>query len=287
MKIAIITGGETGERDISIKSAQNVLNLIDFATVETFTFPEDRENFLLSVNTFDLAIPVIHGAGGEDGTLQFLLENLKIPYLFSGIETHQIAIDKRATKEVASNLGITSPKETSSFPLFAKPKFGGSSVSSQLCVSLEELNILIKTNQNIELIKEEPIKGREFTVGVIEYQNKTFTLPVIEIIPKGEFFDFENKYNPEKLATEICPAKIPDSLSEELQRQSLLIHSHLKVKHISRSDFIVTPDEKIYFLEINTIPGMTNTSLLPKMLEQEGLSLKELFKEWCNTVYKT
>lgn len=281
MKIAIITGGETGERDVSIKSTQNVANLIDFVQTETFVFPEEKERFLASVADFKVVIPMIHGAGGEDGTLQNLLESLDIPYIFSGIETHKTGIDKTKTKEIVSAIGIASPKETTDFPAFVKPRFGGSSVASKLCASQEELNNLIKENPDIELLKEEPIKGREFTVGVVEQNGKTFPLPVIEIIPKGAFFDFENKYNPEKLATEVCPANIQEDLSKELQSQALAVHTLLKAKHISRSDFIVTQDSNIYFLEINTIPGMTDTSLIPKMLKQKGLSLKKLLREWC------
>ncbi len=282
MKIAIITGGETGERDVSIKSAQNVANLIDFAETETFVFPEEKDLFLNSTKSFDVAIPMIHGAGGEDGTLQKLLESLNIPYIFSRIETHKIGIDKIKTKEIVSTIGITSPKETSDFPTFVKPRFGGSSVASKLCASQEELDNLIKENPKIELIREEPIKGREFTVGIVERDGKTFPLPVVEIIPKGAFFDFENKYNPEKLATEICPAKITEDLTKELQRQALEVHKLLKARHVSRSDLIVTQEEKIYFLEINTIPGMTDTSLIPKMMRQENILFRDLLKTWCS-----
>ena len=281
MKIAIITGGETGEREISIKSAQNVANLIDFAETETFVFPEKKELFLSSATGFNVVIPMIHGAGGEDGSLQTILENINMPYIFSGIQTHQIGIDKVKTKELVIAIDIISPKETADFPAFVKPRFGGSSVASKLCASQEEFNNLLNENLDIELIIEEPIKGREFTVGIVEQNGKTFPLPVVEIIPKGAFFDFENKYNPEKLATEVCPAEIPEDLSKELQRQALVVHTLLKARHLSRSDFIVTPEANIYFLETNTIPGMTDTSLIPKMLKQEGLSLKELLKEWC------
>jgi D-alanine-D-alanine ligase len=284
MKIAVITGGETGERDISIKSSQNVANVIDFAETKTFVFPEEKNLFLNSFKNFDFVIPVIHGAGGEDGTLQALLENLGVQYIFSGTETHKICIDKTTTKELVSSIGINSPKEIANFPAFVKPRFGGSSIASKLCNSQEELDTLIQNNSNIEFIKEEPIKGREFTVGVIENSEKIFALPVIEIIPKGLFFDFENKYNPEKLALEICPAGIPEILSNELKKQALEVHKIVKAKHISRSDFIVTPSNEIYFLEINTIPGMTDTSLIPKMLKQAGLSLRELFKSWCSNI---
>ncbi len=281
MKIAIITGGETGERDVSIRSAINVRKLIDFAETTIFIFPDERKLFIESANNFDLAIPMIHGIGGEDGSIQGLLKNLDIPFIFSDITTHAIAIDKKFTKEIVASLGIISPKETNVFPIFAKPRDGGSSVSSGLCNSEEDLNNLIKKSSGTEFLKEEILFGREFTVGVIETCNNTIALPVVEIIPKGKFFDFENKYNPDKLATEICPARIDISLSEELQRQATIIHKHLRVKHLSRSDFIVTKDNNIYFLEINTIPGMTDTSLIPKMLLTAGLSLKEIIKNWC------
>jgi len=284
MRVAIITGGETGEREISIKSAANISELIDFAQVTTFTFPEDKERFLESANTFTLAIPMIHGMGGEDGTLQIFLEELHLPFLFSNKETHQVGIDKQKTKAVVAELGIMSPKVTNEFPLFAKPRFGGSSVATRLCNSPEELTELKDANPNLELLTEEPIKGREFTVGVVEYNGTTMALPVVEIIPKGAFFDFENKYNPEKLALEICPAEIPEILSKELQSQSLKIHTYLRARHLSRCDFIVTPENRIYFLEINTIPGMTDTSLIPKMLTCANLSLKALLKEWCLSI---
>ncbi len=281
MKIAIITGGETDEREISIRSANNVRNLIDFAETTLFTFPEDTKVFIESVKDFNLVIPMIHGLGGEDGSLQGLLKNLNIPFIFSDISAHAVAIDKKFTKEIVESLGILSPEEIDIFPLFAKPRHGGSSASSKLCKSQEELDNLLKANPGKEFLTEKPIKVREFTIGIIDDGTSTVPLPVIEIIPKGQFFDFENKYNPDKLATEICPAEIDASLSEELQRQAMIIHTHLNVKHLSRSDFIVTPDNKIYFLEINTIPGMTDTSLIPKMVSVAELSLKEILKTWC------
>ncbi len=282
MRIALITGGETGEREVSIRSARNIQDLIDFAETELFTFPEDQDKFLKCAQTFNLAIPIIHGEGGEDGTLQALLKSLAIPFLFSNTTTHSITIDKKYTKEILSSLGILSPKELSgTFPAFVKPRLGGSSVASKLCTTQEEMNELLVENSHLKFLIEEPVKGREFTVGILDYDSKVFALPVIEIIPKNTFFDFESKYNPDKLATEVCPAEIPDSLTQELQRQALLIHTHLEVRHISRSDFIVTNENKVYFLEINTIPGMTNTSLIPKMVAGANLSLKDIFKSWC------
>ena len=281
MRIAIITGGETGEREVSIKSARNIENIIDFAETEIFIFPEDKQKFISCVRNFDLAIPMIHGIGGEDGNLQTLFKILKIPFIFSDTNTNTIAIDKRSTKEIVKAIEVSSPIETSDFPLFAKPRTGGSSVASKLCRTENELKQLKVQNPDLEFITEQPIKGREFTVGVIEYQNKTFPLPIIEIIPKAEFFDYESKYDLEKLATEICPANINPELTRELQKQALSVHQLLNARHLSRSDFIVTNENEIFFLEINTIPGMTSTSLIPKMLVESKLLLKDLLEQWC------
>lgn len=281
MKIAIITGGESGERDISIRSAENVKLVIDFAETETFIFPEDRDKFLAAHNGFDIAIPVIHGAGGEDGTLQKFLDDLGLPYIFSGPEAHATGIDKKTTKELAETIDIKTAKETKTFPLFAKPRFGGSSVASGLCNDQSELDKLVLDNPGTEFVTEELIKGREFTVGIIESEGKNIALPVIEIIPRGDFFDFENKYDSAKLASEICPAEISPELEQKLKEQALLVHNKIGARHISRSDFIVTSQYEIYFLEINTIPGMTKTSLVPKMLGTVRLSIGDLFKDWC------
>lgn len=286
MKIAIVTGGTTGEREVSLKTAHNIQNHIDFGEVITFVFPEEIRSFLAHYKHFDVVIPAIHGLGGEDGSLQGLLEHLSLPYLFSDIHAHAVAIDKQSTKHVAQSLGVPIPQETKTFPLFAKPRCGGSSLASKLCHTDQELAELLQANPEFEFITEQPLQGREFTVGIVQHGLTTILLPVIEIVAKDGFFDFESKYNQDKLAAEICPAQISITLTNELQRLSLLVHNNLKVKHLSRSDFIVTPDNQIYFLEINTIPGMTNTSLVPKMLAAANLSLKDLLKSWCEEVIK-
>ncbi len=286
MKIVIFTGGSTGERPVSIASAKNVAGLLDFAEVQVFSMPEDLEKFLASFKHFDLAIPIIHGKGGEDGTIQGLLSTLGLKYLFSGVQAQAIGIDKKRTKQIAALLGHTVPREIHAnhleFPFFAKPRFGGSSVTSGLCKNQQDFNNLINQTSE-EFILEEPISGKEFTVGVIESGGKTIALPVIEIItPENTFFDFEKKYDPANLAQEICPAQIETELSDRLQNIALSVHKELGVRHISRSDFIVNAQGQPYFLEINTIPGMTNTSLIPKMLAAQGLKLEDLLKEWAN-----
>jgi D-alanine-D-alanine ligase len=285
MKIAIITGGLTGEREVSISSAKNIAKAINFAEIKNFIYPEEWDQFVTESKNFNLAIPIIHGKGGEDGEVQEKLEKISIPYLFSGINAHSTAIDKKRTKKIAEKLGINTAEEYTDenlrFPLFAKPRFGGSSIASGLCHTLEDLrNLQSQTTE--EMIYEQPIIGREFTVGVIEHDGKNIALPIIEIVtPKDTFFDYKSKYDSENLAKEICPADISPELASKLQESALAVHQHLNVKNLSRCDFLVTEDGTPYFLEINTIPGMTHTSLIPKMLNVAKYDLTELLKEWC------
>lgn len=170
--------------------------------------------------------------------------------------------------------------------MFCETSLGGSSIYTAVASTDEELRDFISTHPGIDFLVEEKITGKEFTIGIIEKEGKAEALPVIEIISGSEFFDYESKYNVEKLAQEICPADIPSDLSRELQRQALLCHEALGCRHLSRTDFIVTDNKEIYFLETNTIPGMTDTSLVPKMVRTAGYDLKEIFEKWIKEVIK-
>jgi D-alanine-D-alanine ligase len=288
MNIAIITGGESGEREVSISSAKNIADIITFAETKTYIFPEDTSKFIAEKDNYSMVIPVIHGAGGEDGALQNFLEEQRVPYLFSSPEVHALCIDKRLTKAHAGELGLKVPQEIPrselTFPLFAKPNYGGSSIASKFCSQEADLQELLGNNQALDFILEEPIIGREFTVGVISRNGAAEVLPIIEIIPKTKFFDYESKYNQESLAEEICPAKIGGQLAQTLHDSALKMHTELGVKCMSRSDFLVDSADNVYFLEINTIPGLTKTSLIPKMVKEAGLDLNSLFQEWSEAV---
>lgn len=284
MNIAIITGGETGEREVSIASAKNVASAIKFATHETFVFPEDQSRFIESAPKFDLGIPMIHGKGAEDGAVQQLCERLGLPFLFSPIKAHKIGIDKVLTNEFVARAGIHVAKRFSRssavFPVFVKPRFGGSSVHTARIESTEALEKFLE-NVSEEMMIEEAVSGREFTVGVVEQNpGDPEALPVVEIVSKNKFFDYESKYDADHLASEICPARIDRALTKQLQDAAVAVHALIGVSHISRSDFIVTDAGEIYFLEINTIPGMTNTSLVPKMLRAAGIDFAQLLERW-------
>lgn len=284
MFIAIITGGETGEREVSLNSAKNVANAIGFADHETFVFPEDQMRFIEQAANVDLVIPVIHGKGAEDGVVQQLCESFHLPFLFSPIEAHKIGIDKVLTKEFVDRAGIKTAKRFSRsnaiFPVFVKPRFGGSSVHTARIESAEALETFLE-NVSEEMMIEEAVSGREFTVGVVEQNpGDPEALPVVEIVSKNKFFDYESKYDADHLASEICPARIDRVLSRQLQEAAIAVHTLIGATHISRSDFIVNDAGEIYFLEINTIPGLTNTSLVPKMLKQANIDFSGLLEKW-------
>ncbi len=291
-RIAIITGGTSSEREIALRSAANVVELLhgEF-DVATFDFPTEREAFLAQHKTFDVVIPVLHGKGGEDGVIQGFLETLGLPYLFSGVQAHAIALDKEKTKLIVSAHGVKTPQSLTiekgdalryDHPVVVKPFDGGSSVATIIARSQEELTggCVAAFAHSSRLLVEDFVAGQEFTVAVVEKDGQTVALPVIAIRPREGFFDFDSKYNAANLADEICPAPILVELSNKLQALAVTAHTAIGCRHVSRTDFIVDEAGEAWFLETNTIPGMTATSLLPKALLAAGSSLKEILCSW-------
>lgn len=290
-KIAILTGGTSSEREIALLSSQFIKTQIErFFSVTVFDFPQDLDKFVKTRFQYVLAIPVFHGRGGEDGQIQGFLETLKIPYLFSKIAGHSLAIDKILTKSVAKDLKIEQPKflvvkakQKIRFKhkLAVKPYDQGSSVAVEIVTSQEELDRGLQKiwQYSDKAIVEEFISGEEYTIGVIEIKQTPQAFPVIWIKPrKNVFFDYQSKYS-DNGAEEICPAPIDKKLSLKLQTQALKIHKAIGLKHISRSDFIVKNNQP-YFLEVNTIPGLTKNSLIPKAVKVAKLDFGLLLKEW-------
>lgn len=285
MKIAIITGGIGSEREVSLSSAKNIQKLLSVPDELIFDYPNQLNKLTSSISDIDVCIPLIHGEGGEDGELQIILEQLNIPYIFSNPVVHKNCLNKRKTKQILSEFNINSAKEFSikddiNIPVFIKPVSGGSSVYTKKTSLKSDLVNFINSHSDVDFIIEEALEGREFSVGVIDTKEGMKALPVIEIKAQGEFFDYDSKYNSEKLAQEICPADISEELTTLLKKQALIAHKEMGCKHISRSDFIVDGYNQIFYLEINTIPGMTPTSLLPKEIATEGLSLEDLLIYW-------
>ena len=283
--IGIVTGGDGDERAVSLASSRNIQNILDISDGLVFDYPKDKSRIIDMKDEIDIIIPMIHGEGGEDGEAQEFLGSIGLEYLFSSPEVHKKALDKREAKKVVKKEGINVPREYEEVNdidrlVFAKPLNGGSSVKTMMTSDKEVLKAFLSENKDVDFIIEEAILGREFSVGVIDYNHETMSLPVVEIKPKGDFFDYTSKYEEENLAEEVCPADIDGGLRGELQRQAKLVHEIMGCKDISRSDFIVNKEGEIFFLEVNTIPGMPSTSLVPKELNVVGISMRALFENW-------
>jgi len=289
-KIAILTGGENAEREVALMSSEFILSQAKrFFEVKVFDFPSELDLFITERKNYSLAIPVFHGRGGEDGQIQGFLQTLKIPYIFSDIDGHSAGMNKIFTKTMATTLGINQTpyevidqgqKAAYSAKAVVKPYDNGSSVGVFIVESQEELDMAVKKVHKVsgKALLEKYLDGREYTVGVIEEDGQPTGLPVIWIKPKNKFFDYESKYS-DSGTEEICPAPISTELSEAMQQIALTIHRFLDLRHMSRSDFIVANGQP-YFLEVNTIPGLTKNSLIPKAVKTSGRDFGLLLKDW-------
>lgn len=236
----------------------------------------------------DLVFLALHGACGEDGRVQAAFDLLGIPYTGSGYLGSAIALDKDLTKRLVAPLGIHTPSwETVRYgaedipgllsrldlPCVVKPVGSGSSIGVSIAHDREELERALNLGlaQGGHCVIEQYISGREIQVGILE----DVALPSIEIIPKKGFYDYENKYQP-GAAEEICPAPIPPEWEARLGQAALTVFHTLGLAVYSRADFIVTPDGTPWFLEINTLPGMTPTSLVPQEAQAIGVDYGEL-----------
>lgn len=263
--------------------------------------------------SMDVVFNALHGDYGEDGQIQKIFEEYNIPYTGSNKEASFVGYNKVLSKEQFSKLGIKTPqyilfpayledmdgpKEEYSKrkarevlsrippPWIVKPLTGGSSMGMHLCKTIEDLvnAFMDGVNQNVSILVEELIKGKEATVGVINgFRNQdVYALPPIEIrIPKTkDFFDYEAKYT--GISQEICPGNFSNCEKDELIRLASLIHTGLNLDHYSRSDFIIDPKRGIYALEVNTLPGLTDESLTPKALYAVGATLPEFIDHIIN-----
>ncbi|MFT5359959.1 MAG: D-alanine-D-alanine ligase [Candidatus Paceibacteria bacterium] len=279
--IAIITGGSGKEREISINSAKNIEKEISKSyDVDTFLFPEQWDIFIKKAKNYEVVMPIIHGAGGEDGFVQNEMDKLCVRYLFSKPSSHIIAFDKPKCSDLISRKGLRCPRiyrseDEMSFPVVIKTKNEGSSLG---VIVVNKKSDLPETNESKMI--EEYISGRKFTVGVIEENKRTRSLPVLEIKRKNIFLTFEEKYSKDNAQVEICPAEISSDLDKKLKEVALRVHTLLGLRHISRSDFIVDSKGYVYFLEVNTIPGMTEASLIIKQLKAVNLILGQLIVDW-------
>ncbi|MDR1328674.1 MAG: D-alanine--D-alanine ligase [Oscillospiraceae bacterium] len=243
------------------------------------------ENVFEICRAADIVFLALHGEDGEDGKIQAAFDLLGIKYTGTGFLGSAIAMSKPAAKRVFYENGVKTPRAVSvyrgagagiegiGFPCFVKPCSGGSSVGARIVSSEAELPDALEFARQFgePVIVEEYIRGREFNVGVLMGR----ALPVIEICPDGEFYDYKNKYQ-EGVAVEICPAELPPELTEKLQRTAETVFRALEMQVYARMDFIVDGGGEIWCLEGNTLPGLTPTSLLPQEAAAAGISYDEL-----------
>ena len=311
--IAIVAGGDSSEFEVSIKSANEVGRVLSSRYMVYIIMIKgtnwywedskgryhniDKNDFTLITDEyrirFDGVFIAIHGTPGENGLLQGYFDMMGIPYTSCSSFCSALTFNKQATKlylkeykirmseailiRKGEKIDIESIIKKTGLPSFVKPNDSGSSFGVTKVRQKEDLLPAIEKafNESNEVMVEAFMKGREVACGVVKTKNKNMVLPVIEIISKNEFFDYEAKYTPGR-SDEVVPADIPEKITSEIQRLSSHIYDLLGCKGIVRVDFIVV-EEKPYFLEINTVPGMTAESLVPKEAAAAGISLEELY----------
>lgn len=290
-RIAILTGGTSSEREIALASAEGVRSALgDRFDVSRFVLPEDMDKFLSEHRSIDVVVPVFHGRGGEDGVIQGFLRTLNLAFIFSDVEAQALAANKALAKNLVAKIGINTPKAILASsgealvyagPVAVKPLDGGSSIG--VSIVKDEAAFAGAVAEALKLspsvLIEDFIEGAEFTVPIIETKNGLRALPVIEIRSKTGFFDLASKYDP-ALVDETCPACIAHELAAALSEAALKAHQAIGARHMSRSDFIVDKEGMIWFLEINTIPGQTANSLIPKAVKAANIDFGELLAEW-------
>jgi D-alanine-D-alanine ligase len=279
-RIAVLMGGPSAEREVSLRTGAACAAALREAGYDATEVVVDDENFTLPAGT-DLAFLSLHGTFGEDGRVQDLLNQRGIPYTGADADTSRICIDKEKTKEKFHAAGVPTPKGqlvrrtkeiTLPLPVFVKPNNQGSSVGSRAAKTQDELSAAVADALKFgpEVIVEQLIDGRELTVGVLGNQ----VLPIVEIRPLDGFYDYTNKYTKGKTEY-FCPAPLSEELTAKIQQLALAAHRAVGNTIYSRVDFLLE-GETPYCLEINTIPGMTATSLLPKAAAAVGITFPEL-----------
>lgn len=287
-------GGPSSERQVSLKSGKAVLTAllelkIDALGIDITTDNEQENIRLLKSHNLNSAFIALHGRFGEDGSIQEILEKINLPYTASGVEASRLAMDKIGSLKVFKDGGLCVPRsnfvDKSSylkngtyenelgFPVVIKPANHGSSIGLSLAENAGEIPASIEKafQYDNRVIIEEYIFGRELTVGILGEK----ALPVIEIIPKNKFFDFEAKYQ-SGLTEYLIPARLDEEVGEKVQEAALRAHKLLGCSGCSRADIILSRNGLPYILEVNTIPGMTATSLLPKAAKTIGIDFNRL-----------
>lgn len=294
VRVAVLKGGRSAEREVSLNTGSQVSAALGQAGFRVVEIDTGREGFVteLASADVDVAFICLHGRFGEDGTVQGLCELLELPYVGSGVLASALAMDKVMSKHVFAQAGIASPDyvalrrhephdldEITGFlgeKTVVKPANEGSAIGVTISHDPTELPGAIAEafRYDSSVLVERFTSGVEVTVGVLGNE-EPWAMPTLEIVPEHEFYDYESKYVA-GMSRHIIPARISEELREECQRLSVEAHRLLGCRGMSRADTIVTEAGEVFLLEVNTIPGMTKTSLLPDAARAAGLEFDEL-----------
>ena len=315
--IALLAGGYSGEYVISIQTAATIRKNLDeeryniytiVVTKEDWWYEDgngnktsvDKNDFTLTLDgnkiSFDMAFIAIHGTPGEDGRMQGYLDMMDVPYSTCNAIVSALTFNKSYCNKVVKDFNVVniansvhlikgepysvgSILEHIQLPMFVKPNESGSSLGVTKVKSVEELLPAIEKafKEDDQVLIEEFIEGRELTIGVYRVGGQLKALPATEIVSQNEFFDFEAKYTP-GVTNEITPAPISDKVKEMLETKSQYIYRHLNCRGIVRMDYILqNGTDKLYFLEVNTMPGQSEASLVPQQVTAAGITLSEFY----------
>lgn len=327
MKITVLAGGISPERDVSLVSGENIAKALisnghcvcfadlsigindlsddvfknNISDIKRYIIGE-KSNYNKNEKSFigkniielckmsDAVFTALHGDIGENGKIQAMFDIIGIKYTGSGYDGCLLSMDKDIAKTIARSNGIKTPDwsinkydEKIGFPCVIKPVDCGSSVGVSIVENMKETDLAVNSAENFSnsIMFEKKINGREFSVGVLGDK----ALPVIEIISSEKFYNYKSKYQKNK-AREICPALIPACVSEKMQNIAVKMHTLLRMKYYSRTDFIVDGDDNIYFIETNSLPGMTPFSLLPQEAKACGISYNELCEKIIQSAFE-
>ncbi|MCD8316361.1 MAG: D-alanine--D-alanine ligase [Eggerthellaceae bacterium] len=296
-RVALLAGGKSDEREISIASGDGAQDALESAgfIVERLDPADNADLKMIIDGGFDVAFLCLHGRDGEDGTIQGFLELLGIPYTCSGVFSSSLCMDKSKAKVFYEKAGLATPPSLCisaeddlpieevgkkiGYPCVIKPVAEGSALGVSIVEGPDEVKAALEEvfSRDEYALIEKYISGMELTVAVLGNEDP-FALPIIEIIPRNEFYDFDSKYAPGG-CQHICPARIDENLTKQVQAMAIDAHLCLSCSGVSRSDILLDQNNKPWILETNTIPGMTKTSLLPDAASVAGISFPELCRQ--------
>ena len=288
MKIGVLMGGDSKERIVSISTGNQVLRALKKLghNAEKILIKDDYKKFLGKFLEQDLVFNALHGGKGENGEIQQWMDNNNIKYTGSGATSSALCMDKARSKDFAEVIGVRTPrwqlfsslneKIKLQFPFVIKPNSQGSTFGLTVVNNKKELPLAIKTafQYGEDVIAEEYISGREVTVPILG----ELVYPILEIVPSHDLYDFECKYTP-GMTKYFCPAKLDYTTTRLIKENTQLLFIEFGCNVYARIDYLIDKNGTPYFIEINTLPGMTSTSLLPKSLASAGVSFESLISK--------